>query len=408
VSESETRIAPTRNDRPFHNLKLCYGSNAITEGVNSGLLTPDDAGLINKYIAELRVTKGIGDGRTNKIIFTLVTWRKFIGPFAQNSITDLYTGVEALKRARTNGHLYKQNTLRDFLNFIKRFYLWLIESGYSTIVKEKINNIKAPRRDTMTKTAEQLLTEEEVLAMIHACMNSRDRALISVTYEGGFRIQEIGQLTWGQVVFDDYGVIINVNEKTGRPRYVRLISSTHNLSSWRADYPYESSGNALVFMTAHRQPLQYATVLVQLRKIAARAGITKSITPHLFRHSRITHLMRKGYSESIIKKMMWGNISTTMFETYVHLTDADTDAEILEKEGIKSKNNGNSSPMAARQCANCMAVNPPSNNYCSVCGQPLTGEAKRSMDSIMSDIESSPEYINIIKMIKNNIMKNYQ
>jgi len=42
-----------------------------------------------------------------------------------------------------------------------------------------------------------------------------DRALISVLYEGGFRIKEIGTLTWDQVSFKDNRVIINVNIKTG-------------------------------------------------------------------------------------------------------------------------------------------------------------------------------------------------
>ena len=40
----------------------------------------------------------------------------------------------------------------------------------------------------MTKTAEMMLTEDEVRAMINACMNSRNRALIATLYEGGFRI----------------------------------------------------------------------------------------------------------------------------------------------------------------------------------------------------------------------------
>lgn len=42
-----------------------------------------------------------------------------------------------------------------------------------------------------------LLTEEDVSTMINACSTSRDLALISVLYEGGFRIGELDNLTWG-------------------------------------------------------------------------------------------------------------------------------------------------------------------------------------------------------------------
>ena len=54
-------------------------------------------------------------------------------------------------------------------------------------------------------------------------------------------------------------------------------------------------------------------------------GISHPITPHTFRHSRITPLIQEGVNESVIKLMMWGNLSTDMFRTYAHLTNADID-----------------------------------------------------------------------------------
>jgi site-specific recombinase XerD len=46
----------------------------------------------------------------------------------------------------------------------------------------------------MTWTASQLLTEDKVVRMLNVCFNSRDRVLISMLYEGGFRVKELGTL----------------------------------------------------------------------------------------------------------------------------------------------------------------------------------------------------------------------
>jgi len=68
-----------------------------------------------------------------------------------------------------------------------------------------------------------------------------------------------------------------------------------------------------------------------------RAGITKHVTPHLFRHSRITPMINAGVQESVIKMMMmmmWGTVNTTLFETYAHFTGKDFDTEISRVYGI--------------------------------------------------------------------------
>ncbi len=304
---------------------------------------------------------------------------------------------------KINGRPYKQNTQRDFLNFIKRFYVWLIDHQYSSIPKETVLQIKVPRTDAMTKTAEMMLSEDEVRAMINACMNSRDRALIATLYEGGFRIEEIGLLTWSQIKVDDYGMIINTNKKTEKPRYIRLVSATPYLAQWRNDYPYAIAADGLVFTSRKNLPLRYEGIALQLKKIAARAGLKKRITPHLFRHSRITTMVQQGYNETIIKKMMWGNIRTVMFETYCHLTDTDVDNEILAKQGIKRKEGKKQRAMEPRQCPYCSSINAPTDQFCSVCFKPLTEEMEQSMEQIMRKIEKTPEFVKVMEMVRRNV-----
>jgi len=368
------RAAPTADDPRLVGSKARYARASLQRAMQNGMLSPDEVQLILEFVTEVKGAQGITVDRANKIVFHLVNWRvhRFVGPYQENTVFDLYEGIEALAEGRRgNGQPFKQNTRRDYITMLKRFYIWLIENGHSSIPLRSVQQIRPPRRDTQTKTAEQMLSETEIMAMIRACMSSRDRAIIATIYEGGFRIKEIRTLTWKQVKFDEAGVVINVNVKTERPRYVRLVSATSFLATWRNDYPFSATGNNLVFITRQNKPLQHGTIEAQIQKIARRAGVTKHITPHLFRHSRVTHLMQQGYSESLIKLMIWGNINTNMFETYAHLTNTDIDNEIFRRMGIVRPQPSVKPAMTARQCPQCAALNPPVHAYCSQCGHEL-------------------------------------
>ena len=90
----------------------------------------------------------------------------------------------------------------------------------------------------MTKTASDLLTTDEITQMMNSCIRSIDRAIIMMLYEGGFRIGEIGMMKWGDLTFDKWGVIVNVNFKTNKPRYIRLVMAREYIATWKNDYPF--------------------------------------------------------------------------------------------------------------------------------------------------------------------------
>ncbi|WP_292345248.1 tyrosine-type recombinase/integrase, partial [Methanoregula sp. PtaB.Bin085] len=276
----------------------------------------------------------------------------------------------------------------------KQFYLWLIENEYVAIPEKKLKALKTPHHETMTKVASDLLTTEEITAMVGACTRSSDRAIIMMLYEGGFRIGEIGGMKWGDLTFDKWGVIANVNFKTGKPRYVRLIMSREALAKWKNDYPAKPVTNEMpVFITEHQTALTHGSVAMQLKRLAKRAGIEKHITPHIFRHSRITHLIKENVSESVIKLMMWGSLTTNMFQTYAHLTGKDIDNEMLRTYGITETETGEGKTelrIEPRQCPHCKLINGPMAEFCNSCGRSLTEQATEAEDDIHDSILKNP------------------
>lgn len=372
-----------------------YTRNTLSHAVEENRITSEDAALIEEFTGEIAATSQISQSRKFKITYTLVGWRRFIGPFRENGIGDLYAGVERIRSSRKDDGTpeYTQNSLGDYVRFLKRFYRWLIENEYSTVPVEKINKIKAPRYTNGVKSAEELLEPDEVRRMIDACTSSRDRAIVSVLYEGGFRIGEIGTLTWGQVKFTDWNVTINTDFKTGKGRYVPLVTSRSYLAAWRNDYPGDVTPDAPVFLNYMKEPFQYRGLAKRLKQIARRASVEKAITPHLFRHSRITHMLQQGYSESVIKKIAWGHMDTTMLATYGHLTDTDIDDEIASMAGVKPPAAKEAAEcLEPRQCPRCYTVNGPTLKFCGECGLELTKQAVEDVKIAEQQAELTPEY----------------
>ncbi len=168
------------------------------------------------------------------------------------STLDRFTGNDG------NTPLFNKNTVNSIYGNVRPFLLWLIAEGHNSHLPErKLLAIKRPSAETMTKKAADMLSVEDIEKLLRACATSRDRALIMMLYEGGFRIGELGNLTWGDIKFDDSGVVVNTNGKTMKPRYIRLTMSREYLAAWKNDYPFSPVTEAVVFVTHHKEPITY-------------------------------------------------------------------------------------------------------------------------------------------------------
>ena len=121
-------VAQLLTSRSFHPVRNDLAENAIRASLQDLTITTVDAAQVREFIAELRSCKNISTGRTNKLTFTLIAWRRFIGPFADNTIGDLYAAIPELRNAKSSRKKpFRQNTISDFIAILKQFYLWMSE-----------------------------------------------------------------------------------------------------------------------------------------------------------------------------------------------------------------------------------------------------------------------------------------
>ena len=81
----------------------------------------------------------------------MVSWCRFISPFSGLAVLDIYAGIDALKRDKSQrGKPFEQNTLINHFAILKQFLVWTIENNYSDI-PEKNHSTRNPKEKTLTK-----------------------------------------------------------------------------------------------------------------------------------------------------------------------------------------------------------------------------------------------------------------
>ncbi|MFH1237505.1 MAG: tyrosine-type recombinase/integrase, partial [Candidatus Aenigmatarchaeota archaeon] len=148
--------------------------------------------------------------------------------------------------AKINLSDYADWTKRDHRKTLKKFYKWLEGDGEE--FPKKVRWIKLGQVNNK-KTAEEMLTQEEVKRLIESASNIRDKAIIAILYESGCRIGELVGLKIKSVVFKDNNLVhIQVTGKTGY-RPIPLVSSVPYLSTWINNHPTRNDPEAKLLVS---------------------------------------------------------------------------------------------------------------------------------------------------------------
>lgn len=321
---------------------------------------------IEKFLKKL-FAEGLSKPRVIKYANYLKTIAEKIGKsFMEVNEEDIINFLSHLEQSN-----YSEWTKRDYKVVLKRFFRFL---GKEELMKD----IKTTMRNNRKKLPEDLLTKTEIKRMIETADHPRDKAIISLLYEGGLRIGELASLKIKNVVFDEYGAVIKVKGKTGERR-VRIVSSSSLLSKWIETHPRREDKNAplLINLSTNykNKGITYRGISMRIKEIAKKAGVDKKITPHLFRHSRATHLATVLTEAQMSEYFGWVQ-GSRMAATYVHLSGRDTDNKMLEIYGLKREGKEKEEELKPKECPRCKYINGPTDRFCSRCGMILLDEEK--------------------------------
>lgn len=224
---------------------------------------------------------------------------------------------------QTGGAPPKPSTAARRLSALKSFYRhWMSIGRIDSNPARAVRSPKKPRR------LPSFLSVGEVQRLLSAPEGRslaalRDRAIVWTLYAAGLRISELANLGFSDIDFDE--AFLRVHGK-GRKERVTPIGN-QALGSLRdyiraQSYQRASGGDeSRVFRNARGRPLTRAGLWHIVQRLARKAGITKHISPHTFRHTFATHLLRGGADLRAVQAML-GHESIATTQIYTHLNRA--------------------------------------------------------------------------------------
>jgi len=262
--------------------------------------------VVSNFMRELSF-RGLSDRRKAKYIILLRKFSKVnLSEMTKRNVDKFFFYLRDSKLS--------DETKQDYWNMFRIFVRW-------ERPKIDLSNYKLKIR-IKTKLPEEILTIDEIRKIILSAKSIRDRAIISLLYDSGCRPSELLNLQRKDVMFDDDGLIVIFNGKTGARR-VRIITTLDSDKFLKEYLEYaDSTDNIFGKICIER--------LNQLvKEHAQKIGINKKVYSYIFRHSRATHLA-KHLTEQQMKVYLGWSMSSDMVSVYVHLSGRDMDSRVME------------------------------------------------------------------------------
>jgi integrase/recombinase XerD len=192
------------------------------------------------------------------------------------------------------------------INAIK-FYYERVLGG-----RRKVYLIERPREE---KFLPEVLSQEEVTALLNATGNLKHKAILMTIYSGGLRVSEAVNLKIKDI--DSNRMQIRVSQSKGKKDRYTLLSkkALEILRKYVSEYKPKN----WLFEGSAGEEYSRRTITEILRKSVEKTGIKKHVTVHTLRHSFATHLLEAGTDIRYIQSLL-GHENTKTTEIYTHIT----------------------------------------------------------------------------------------
>ncbi len=241
------------------------------------------------------------------------------------------------------------NDLRDFLRHITEMGLGAysqsrvvsgIKSFFSYLVLENIVAVDPSALLESPKLGMKLpdvLSEMEMKTLIQSVdlsepMGERNKAILETLYACGLRVSELTNLQLSDLHFNQE--IILVTGKGNKQRIIPIGESARKqlltyIHKVRVCISPRKEAENIVFLNQRGGKMSRQMVFLIVKKQTKKAEINKNVSPHTFRHSFATHLIRNGADLRAVQELL-GHVSINTTEIYTHLNDADLRDTILK------------------------------------------------------------------------------
>ena len=287
--------------------------------------------VVKRYRAYLRLEKSLSDN-------TIEAYMRDLG-LLFNFLDDEHIDYLKVQLVDFQKFLITLNTLglqarsqARILSGIKSFYRFLLYND-----ELEIDPTELLEQPQIPLYLPEVLSVEEIDDILSAVDLSkpeghRNLAIIETLYGSGLRVSELVNLKLSNMFSDKQ--FMKVEGKGSKQRLVPLSEpSKQAIQLWLRDrnlLTIQKGNEDFVFLNRRGAKLTREMIFIIIKKMAAMAGVTKTISPHTFRHSFATHLLEGGANLRAIQQML-GHESILTTEIYTHIDVDFLRTEVLDK-----------------------------------------------------------------------------
>jgi integrase/recombinase XerD len=225
-----------------------------------------------------------------------------------------------------NGRPLSTATQLGRLTAVRSLFNWAVQAGVS--LSNPATAVTLPRlvqRLPRTLTAAE---GEQIVGGVagESALAVRDRMMLELLWATGMRIRELSELTVHDVDLGSGEVCIR-RGKGGKPRLVPLTRTARAaveryLTVRRAQPCQGQAPTTRLLVTRRGRAVDAHYLTRRVRQLAARAGVRGRVTPHTWRHSVATQLLKAGADLRAIQQLLghqW--LATTQKYTRLNVED---------------------------------------------------------------------------------------
>lgn len=281
-------------------------------------------GIIKDFTSYIASEKGLAANTIEAYQRDIKGLFQFLSACGTSKIEDINSELLIKYLGSLKAHNYAATSICRSLIAVKVLFRFLH--------REKIvhdNFAQHLNHPKLWQTLPDILSIEEMENLLRqpdlsTCLGLRDRAILEVLYSSGLRVSEL----CGLLLYAVDDKFVRVFGKGRKERLVpigaKAIEAIDNYISHSSRH-IQDNDNPLLFLSAKGKPLDRITVWRMVKNYAEKAGISKSISPHTFRHSFATHLLDNGADLRIIQEML-GHAHISSTERYTHVSNTQLQA----------------------------------------------------------------------------------
>lgn len=224
--------------------------------------------------------------RRNYSESTIVCYLRQITDFAKHfGRSPAQLGPEEIKQFQLYLVQEKKVSWATYIQATAALRFLYVKTLGRAFMAEKIPYPKRP------KHLPTVLSPEEIERLLNATRSLKHRALLMALYGAGLRVSEACRLTIDDI--DSCRMVLHVRQAKGKKDRDVMLSPVL-LETLRQYWKGSRPRRWLFPGYGPDKPLTTKSVFLMVRNVAARAKITKTISPHALRHSFATHLLESG------------------------------------------------------------------------------------------------------------------